>query len=302
MYNPQLDTFICVAESGSFSKAAQTLFITPTAVIKQMNLLESRLGLTLFHRSHQGLLLTKAGESLLKDARHIVRYSEESIGRARMAERAEKRVIRVGVSLMTPSSPLARLWPKVKERCPGMSLQVVTFENTPEASRGLANLGQDMDIVVGVFDDSFLKEHSCSGLEFTQEPLYCAVPVDSDLAQLERITLDDLHGRSLMLIRRGWNESIDVLRDEILEHHPSISLVDFPQYRIEAFNQCANEDHVIATLALWDGVHPLLKTLPTNWGRSVSYGLLHSRQPAEHVQEFLNAISKVLESERTDSK
>ena len=39
MYNPQLDTFIKVAECSSFSKAAQALFITPTAVIKQMNLL-----------------------------------------------------------------------------------------------------------------------------------------------------------------------------------------------------------------------------------------------------------------------
>ncbi len=65
MYNPQLDTFIRVAEAGSFSKAAQESFITPTAVIKQMNLLESRLGLTLFHRSHQGLSLTRAGRSLL---------------------------------------------------------------------------------------------------------------------------------------------------------------------------------------------------------------------------------------------
>lgn len=45
MYNPQLDTFIRVAEAGSFSKAAQESFITPTAVIKQMNLLESRLAL-----------------------------------------------------------------------------------------------------------------------------------------------------------------------------------------------------------------------------------------------------------------
>ena len=69
MYNPQLDTFIRVAEAGSFSKAAQESFITPTAVIKQMNLLESRLGLTLFHRSHQGLSLTRAGRSLLADAR-----------------------------------------------------------------------------------------------------------------------------------------------------------------------------------------------------------------------------------------
>ena len=91
MYNPQLDTFIRVAEAGSFSKAAQESFITPTAVIKQMNLLESRLGLTLFHRSHQGLSLTRAGRSLLADARHIVQYSQESLARARIAERGHTR-------------------------------------------------------------------------------------------------------------------------------------------------------------------------------------------------------------------
>ena len=34
MYNPQLDTFICVAESGSFSKAVEKMFITAPAVIK----------------------------------------------------------------------------------------------------------------------------------------------------------------------------------------------------------------------------------------------------------------------------
>ncbi len=33
MYSPQLDTFIKVAELGSFSKAADALFITPTAVM-----------------------------------------------------------------------------------------------------------------------------------------------------------------------------------------------------------------------------------------------------------------------------
>lgn len=289
MYNPQLDTFIRVAEAGSFSKAAQESFITPTAVIKQMNLLESRLGLTLFHRSHQGLSLTRAGRSLLADARHIVQYSQESIARARVAERGEKRIIRVGVSLMTPSTPLTKLWPKVKERCPGMSLQVVTFENTPSAARGLANLGQDMDIVAGIFDDAFLKERGCLGLELSREPLWCAVPVDNELAKRDIVTFDDLHNHSLMLIRRGWNAEIDRVRDEILLHHPQIALVDFPQYRAEVFNRGANEDLALATLPLWANVHPMLKTVPTDWDCLVSYGLLHSSHPADHVREFLDA-------------
>lgn len=40
MYNLQLETFLHVARTGSFTKAAEESYITPTAVIKQINLLE----------------------------------------------------------------------------------------------------------------------------------------------------------------------------------------------------------------------------------------------------------------------
>ena len=53
MYNPQLDTFIKVADAGSFNKAAEDSFITPTAVIKQINLLERSLDVKLFVRTHR---------------------------------------------------------------------------------------------------------------------------------------------------------------------------------------------------------------------------------------------------------
>ena len=45
MYNPQLETFICVADTGSFSKAAEQLYISAPAVIKQINSLEDSLKL-----------------------------------------------------------------------------------------------------------------------------------------------------------------------------------------------------------------------------------------------------------------
>ncbi len=69
MYNPQIETFIRVADAGSFNKAAEENYITPTAVIKQINLLEKSLGLKLFDRSHRGLTLTKAGQSMYQDAK-----------------------------------------------------------------------------------------------------------------------------------------------------------------------------------------------------------------------------------------
>ena len=41
MYEPMLDTFLAVADCGNFTKAAEQLFISPTAIMKQMNSLEN---------------------------------------------------------------------------------------------------------------------------------------------------------------------------------------------------------------------------------------------------------------------
>ena len=58
MYNPLLDTFIAVADCKSFTKAADKLYISPTAVMKQMNTLENHLNLKLIERSPSGVSLT----------------------------------------------------------------------------------------------------------------------------------------------------------------------------------------------------------------------------------------------------
>lgn len=50
----QLETFLYAADAGSFNKAAAERYITPTAVIEQINLLEESLGVKLFDRSTAG--------------------------------------------------------------------------------------------------------------------------------------------------------------------------------------------------------------------------------------------------------
>ena len=145
MYNPRLETFVCVADAGSFNKAAATLYITPTAVVKQVNLLERSLGLTLFTRTHRGLVLTEAGKSLYKDSKYIIRYCKASVLRAKSAG-GEEKVIRIGTSPMTPGQFLVDLWPKVHSLCPDIKFELVPYENTPENAREiLANLGQNDD-------------------------------------------------------------------------------------------------------------------------------------------------------------
>lgn len=58
MYNSQLTAFVCTADSGSFNKAAEKLYISSTAVMKQIDALEKHLNLKLLERTRRGVTLT----------------------------------------------------------------------------------------------------------------------------------------------------------------------------------------------------------------------------------------------------
>lgn len=294
MYNPQLETFIRVADAGSFSKAAEEAFITPTAVIKQINILESSLGVKLFDRTHRGLTLTKAGRSLYQDTKYIIRYCKDSVTRAKNAMQEDMNVIRVGSSPMTPAQLLMELWSGIQQRYPDMKFQIVPFENTPENAREiLANLGQNIDVVGGIFDETMLHLRGCAGLELVRGPFYCAVSIHHRLAAKDKLQLTDLYGENLLLMRRGWSHYVDQLRDDLWQHHPQIHIVDFDFYSMDVLNRCENSNDLLLAIPGWANVHPLLKLLPVDWNYSIPYGILHSLTPSPTVQRFLNAAKEV---------
>lgn len=176
MYNPQLDTFICVVEAGSFSKAAEELYISAPAVIKQINSLENSLNLQLFERTHRGLIITEAGKSLYQDAKYLIQYSKESLIRAQEAMNHNEEIIRVGISPMTPPEVFVELWPKIQKIYPEMKFKLITFENTPENAREiLANMGKNIDVIAGIFDETMLELRGCDGTEISREPFCVAV-------------------------------------------------------------------------------------------------------------------------------
>ena len=302
MYNPQLETFLCVAEAGSFNRASEKLYISPPAVIKQINLLEESLGLELFVRTHRGLQLTEAGRSLYQDARYIIQYCKDSVTRARNAMRDSSEVIRIGTSPMTPAQVLVDLWPKLQEDCPNTKFQLVPFDNTPENAREiLGNLGQNIDVVAGIFDETMLNLRRCAGLEISREPICCAVSVHHRLAGKEKLTVQDLYGENLMLMRRDWSHYVDLLRDDIWKNHPQIHIVDFDFYDVNAFNQCENNNCVLMAVENWRYVHPLLKILPVDWGYAIPFGLLHSPHPSPVVEKFLHAVEKAVKGQCGDA-
>lgn len=294
MYNKHLETFIQVADLGSFSRAADALYISSTAVIKQINLLEHELDLKLFERTHRGITLTKAGRSIYGDAKYLIKYSKDSIARANNAMQSKEKVVRIGSSLITPVQFILEIWPKIKELCPDFKFQIVPFENTPENAREiLTNLGANIDIVLGWFDEEFLDCHGCEAIKLEDEPIRCALSINHRLAFSEKLKISDLYGENLMLIKRGWNRHIDEIRDELWSVHPQINIIDFPFFNVNVFNQCESSNDILIATKKWENVHPLLRIVPVEWDYTIPFGIIHSLSPSPCILEFLQAVSKV---------
>jgi DNA-binding transcriptional LysR family regulator len=75
----QLRTFVAIADTGSFTRAADVVHKTQSAVSMQMKRLEERVGKAVFERDGRLSKLTEDGERLLDYARRIVRLNAECI-------------------------------------------------------------------------------------------------------------------------------------------------------------------------------------------------------------------------------
>lgn len=208
-----------------------------------------------------------------------------------------EKIIRIGSSPTTPAQLLMQLWPEIQAQCPDIKFEIVPFENTPEnAKEILANLGKNIDIVGGIFDDTMLNLRKCKGLKLSREPFCCAVSIHHQLAGKYKLQISDLYGENLMLMHRGWSNYVDQLRYDVWQNHSRINIVDFDFYDMSIFNKCENSNAVLLAIKGWANVHPLLKVIPVEWEYSIPFGLLHSPNPSENVKRVLQAAKNTVKA------
>lgn len=105
-----IKAFAVAAKLESFTKAAAELNVTQGAISRQVAVLEDYLGVNLFERKHQSLLLTKQAKQYLKSIDAALQIIEKSS--AKLANKSEKEVINISV---LPSLSNQWLMPKIKE-------------------------------------------------------------------------------------------------------------------------------------------------------------------------------------------
>lgn len=145
MNNKWVTSFITVAQEGSINAAARTLFISPQALLQQINLLEDEVGTKLFVRERSGMKLTLAGREFLSGAQQLETVYANMLSRCRLASRAEE-VIRIP---MISSIILPEMMEKICARyrhhvLDALQTELITDEDFDHWMDGLRNLKYDM--------------------------------------------------------------------------------------------------------------------------------------------------------------
>lgn len=210
-----------IAECGSITAAAKTLFVSQPALSQMLRQLEGEMGLPIFDRSVSPMRLTYAGEKYLRAAERIVAANEELESQLREIKHEQSGRLRLGISVTRAMQVMPLVLPVFTEQYPG-----VTLELTESGSGALENLLQE-----GKIDLAFAALESTSvALAYElieKETIGILAGRDSNLAKAyvsgTAVPLEAAAGDSFVCLSQG--HSARIIQDRLFrsrDFHPHI--------------------------------------------------------------------------------
>lgn len=293
MYNHQLDTFIKVADLGSFGKAAEALYISAPAAIQQINLLEDKCGVKLFCRSNHGVKLTPAGRSLYEDAKTLVHLSKDALNKARLLAESSEHTVRIGTSLLYKCRLLPDIWSKISGQFPELKIEILPMAEYISRDNAFSMLGTKYDMWEGIYGTAGWKG-ICQFLELARTPFCCAVSKNHRFAEKKKLTMQDLNGEYLVMPIEGVSTELDTFRNEIKQNYPTVHIIDSSYYGIDTFTMCEVNPYILITQQIYSDIHTNLLTIPLDTEYTIPYGLIYANEPTTATEKFIGAAQKMM--------
>ncbi|MCR5607262.1 MAG: LysR family transcriptional regulator [Treponema sp.] len=199
----QLKQFITVADCQNISKAAELLNITQPALSRSIQNLETELGVSLFNRSKNKIVLNETGFLALEKARELVSRSEEFQKNVN-AHYWKNHCIAIGTC--APSPALGILKEALENEFSGMKYTEETVESKM-LEKNLLNGNYQLAIFSNYIDDERLVQ-----LPIFKENLYAVLPKEHRFAgRKEGIYIKELNGESVIPfpLKGYWNDLIE---------------------------------------------------------------------------------------------
>ncbi len=210
----QLQTFVAIVDTGSFTKAADRVFKTQSAVSMQMRRLEERIGKQLFAKDGRGNRLTAEGDKLLNFARRMMRLNNEAI--AAFDDNRLEGTLRIG----TPDDYADRYMPGIIDRFarthPNVELYIIC-EPSVDLAEKLAKGELDIALVTHnprARQSDVVRTEPLCWVGSANHPLPDNAPVrlavgrrDCQWRQIACVALDSV-GRDYQILFTSWSSTV----------------------------------------------------------------------------------------------
>lgn len=292
MYNHHLDAFIKVADLGSFSKAAEAMYISSPAILQQINLLEEKCGFKLFERSNHGVKLTPAGKSLYDDSKTLINFSNNILNKAKLLAESSETTVRIGTALLYKCRLLPDIWLQINDLYPELKIEILPMTDHQSRQSVFSVLGNKYDVWEGIYGSISWKD-KCNFLKLIDTPICCALSPKHPLVKYEKITLSDLKNETLVMPIEGVSKELDQFRKELIELYPHINIIDSSYYGVDVFTLCEVNQYVLITQEIYKDIHTnlIIKKLETNY--TLPYGLIYALEPTIATQKMIEAVKKL---------
>jgi LysR family transcriptional regulator, cyn operon transcriptional activator len=202
----QLRYLLAVAAENNFTRAADRLFITQSALSQQIQALENEVNVRLIDRSTRNIRLTAAGGLLSDYARRILNEADEAQVALNDLEGLKRGEVKVGVVQTVNAYLIPQVVAKFLESYPTIKLYIEELPADQIESKLLKG-----ELQLGI---SFAPEHSpeLQSESLYEEPLVAVAKVGHPLAQQESMPLSGMDGLPLVMLsnafctRRLWEK------------------------------------------------------------------------------------------------
>src|SRR5689334_16863942 len=196
----QLRAFVAIAESGTFTAGALRVHVTQAAISMQIRQLETEIGAKVFVRAPRHVILTEAGEQLLRRARHILREHDAALDEIAELAGAERGRLRIGsASAMVLTEQLPAILKELRKQHPAADIAVTSGTSEVLVDQILAG-EVDVAFVSLPVDVRGIKTERLS-----QDQLVAIASPRHKLSKQKTISAYTLVGERLILGERGGN-------------------------------------------------------------------------------------------------
>jgi DNA-binding transcriptional LysR family regulator len=194
----QLNCFVVVAEELHFGKAAARLNMTQPPLSRQIQVLEHKMGVSLFNRSSRSVELTPTGQSFLPEARRIIEAVENA---ADYAKRIHSGTAGLAKIAFTAATAYGKLPSSFISACNKTMPDVVILLSEMVSSSQIERiLSRQIDI--GLLRPPITRPELAS-MPVLSEPLLVALNKNHPLASARSISPEDLHNQPFIMYTPG---------------------------------------------------------------------------------------------------